>query len=312
MLITERRTMSLPSRTGDSLRLLWQLVSGRFSGRDYLNEPKNRLKLALRSLLTLPWTLQWLAYIQQQPELLAYLATAPRLVAKLHRPYLHRQLGMSDKLAALRYHYRAMLALPPPQRQILLTGERLCLATVHGRHDSRFHCLLSHQHSFDKEGELMLRWLNADQTTLACLTFTLCEIAGQRSIVIGGLQGAPRHVDHALIKQATKACHGLFPKRLLIEALQALGTVWQIRQVLAVATRHHIYRSWRYRRVFAADYDHFWQSLNARRINAALYALPCPLLRKTADSIASHKRSEYQRRYALLDALSAQIQLALR
>lgn len=154
--------------------------------------------------------------------------------------------------------------------------------------------------------------MNADQTTLACLTFTLCEIAGQRSIVIGGLQGAPRHVDHALIKQATKACHGLFPKRLLIEALQALGTAWQIRQVLAVATRHHIYRSWRYRRVFAADYDHFWQSLNARRINAALYALPCPLLRKTADSIASHKRSEYQRRYALLDALSAQIQLALR
>lgn len=312
MLMTERRTMSPPCRPGDSLWLLWQLVSGRFSRRDYLDEPKNRLKLALRSLLTLPWTLQWLAYIQQQPELLAYLAKAPRLVAKLHRPYLHRQLGMQAKLAALRYHYQAMLALPATQRQALLAGDGLWLATVHGRHDSRFHCLLGHQHSFDKEGELMLRWQDADRTTLACLTFTLCKVAGQRSIVIGGLQGAPRHVDHALIKHATKACHGLFPKRLLMEALQALGTAWQVRQILAVATRHHIYRSWRYRRVFAADYDHFWQSLDARRLNAALYALPCPLPRKTADSIASHKRSEYQRRYALLDALSGQVQLALR
>lgn len=311
MQITERHTMPIPFLHGSSLQLLWQLVSGRFSRHDYLDERKNRLKLALRSLATLPWTLSWLAFIQQQPALLAYLAKAPRLVAKLHRPYLHRQLGMRGKLTALRDHYRAMLDLPAAQQSALLAGNGLCLATVHGRHETRFHCLLSHQHHFDKEGELMLRWQDAHQTTLACLTFTLCGPAGQRHIVIGGLQGAPGDAGHQPIKQATKACYGLFPKRLLFTVLQVLAQQWQAQCILAVNKRQHIYGSWRYRRVFTADYDAFWVSLGGQPIDAIHYTLPLQTARKPLTEVSSHKRAEYQRRYHLLDTLAGQVGHAL-
>jgi uncharacterized protein VirK/YbjX len=45
----------------------------------------------------------------------------------------------------------------------------------------------------------------------------------QWQLVIGGLQGPRRHVPHEVIKQATRACYGLFPKRLLLEFIWALA-----------------------------------------------------------------------------------------
>ena len=288
------------------IRLLASLVSGQFSRRDYLDERKNRVKFAFRSLLTLPWTLSWLAFIQQQPRLLRYVQHAPRVAAKLHRPYLHSKLGMRGKLASLRHHYSAILALPEAAREALFSDAGLVLATVSGKNDTPFSCLLTHQHYFDKEGELTLRWLGADQVALATLTFTICDMGGQRSIVIGGLQGPHREYGAEGVKAATKACHGLFPKRLVVEALQHVATALGATRLLAVGKQHHIYSSWRYQRAFLADYDSFWESLGATREDTVYYALPMPLARKPLASVASNKRSEYQRRYTLMDALAEQ------
>lgn len=297
--------------TTSGLRLFASLVSGRFSQRDYLDERKNRIKFALRSLLSLPWTMRWLAFIQQQPRLLAYARHAPRIAAKLHRPYLHSKLGMAGKLANLKAHYGTMLALPENAREALLSETGLLLATVTGKHDAPFYCLLTHQHYFDKEGELTLRWLGADQVALASLTFTVCDIDGKRSIVIGGLQGPHREYGAEGIKSATKACHGLFPKRLTVEALQHVAAALHVTHLLAVGKQHHIYSSWRYQRDFLADYDSFWESLGANRDNDVYYVLPMPLPRKPLASVASNKRSEYQRRYALMDSLAEQIATTL-
>jgi uncharacterized protein VirK/YbjX len=44
-------------------------------------------------------------------------------------------------------------------------------------------------------------------------------------LVIGGLQGPRRSVSRDVIKQATRACHGLFPKRVLMEVLFQLATL---------------------------------------------------------------------------------------
>ncbi|MCX8963063.1 DUF535 domain-containing protein [Erwinia psidii] len=38
-------------------------------------------------------------------------------------------------------------------------------------------------------------------------------------LVIGGMQGAHRDTPHELIRDATRACYGLFPERLLMETL---------------------------------------------------------------------------------------------
>lgn len=60
--------------------------------------------------------------------------------------------------------------------------------------------------------------------------------------------GAKAHVPHEHIQLATKACHGLFPKRLLVEAVMTLAGAFPVEQILAVSNATHIYRSWRYRK----------------------------------------------------------------
>ncbi len=52
---------------------------------------------------------------------------------------------------------------------------------------------------------------------------------------IGGLQGAKWEIPHQEIQNATKACHGLFPKRLVMEAACLFAQRLQVEQSIAVS-----------------------------------------------------------------------------
>jgi len=289
------------------VRLLYSLTSGHFSQRDYLDERKNRIKLALRTLLTLPGSYRWLQFLASQPLMLDYLRLAPRLTQKLHRPYLYRSLGNKAKVDMLQQHYRQILQLPASLRDRLLSLENLTLATITGKDESQYSWVMGHNHSFDKEGELTLQFMDATHVALATLTVTLCHYQGQAVALIGGLQGPRKEFGHECIRTATKACHGLFPKRLALEALTVIARAMGCQQVLAVCKDSHIYSSWRYRRDFQADYDSFWLDIGAEKINADYFRIPFPIPRKPMEEIASKKRSEYRQRYALLDEMATQI-----
>ncbi|WP_158020726.1 VirK/YbjX family protein [Chromobacterium sphagni] len=296
----------------NSVDLFWSLASGEFSRRDGFDEGKNRFKFVFRSMLTLPWTLRWLDTFRSQA-LLTYLRRNPRLACKLHRPYLYRTLSVRGKLQALQTHYQLLEQRFGEQaRRQLLSNGPLPLATLAGKNDGQLHILLTQQHSFDKEGEMSLQVCNADKVPLATLTFTLTRRNDQVVVVIGGLQGPSKPHGAESVQQATKLAHGLFPKRLAMETLTTLARRVGADQVLAVGKCEHIYSSWRYRRNFFADYDSFWETLDAETVdNKRFFRIPLTLARKAITDIASKKRAEYQRRYALLDDLSAQTLAAL-
>src|SRR5690606_21488559 len=135
-----------------------------------------------------------------------------------------------------------------------------------------------------------------ENTVLAEFTFTLCQVEGKSPLVIGGMQGAKAFVPHELIQGATKACHGLFPKRLLVEAAMTLGAVFPVEQILAVSNATHIYRSWRYRKKkegkLLADYDSFWRSIGGEQHPTRNFSLALEMPRKPMEDIASEKRAE--------------------
>lgn len=290
------------------MELFWSLASGRFSQSDGFDEAKNRCKFLFRSALTLPSTLHWLGTFSRSPQLLEYLRHNPRLACKLHRPYLYRSLPSKGKVAALQAHYQIISrCFSEASRSVLLSQQKLKLASVSGKDDTRFDFYLTHQHSFDKEGELSLQIVDGQEITLATLTFTLTERAGKIFVIIGGLQGPRKRYGHECIRTATKACHGLFPKRLVIEALIALTRKIGGEGIAAVCKDKHIYSSWRYKRDFQADYDAFWESIGAEMQDQCFFQLPYPIPRKAMEEIASKKRAEYQRRYALLDSIATQI-----
>lgn len=197
-----------------------------------------------------------------------------------------------------------------------LSREGVTLLTLTGKDEQQFTLRLCADAFLDKEGEATLAFCDAQQTVLAEITFTLCQIKGTSTLFIGGLQGAKAVVPHEAIQSATKACHGLFPKRLLVEAAMTLGSAIAVEQIIAVSNSTHIYRSWRYRKKkegkLLADYDGFWLSLGAERADDGNFTLPLVMARKPMEEIASKKRAEYRRRFALLDSLIDQVNQATR
>jgi uncharacterized protein VirK/YbjX len=145
---------------------------------------------------------------------------------------------------------------------------------------------------------------------LASATFSVVKIADGWELVIGGLQGPRRSVSHEVIKVATRACHGLFPKRILIEFFGLLAAECGITRITGVSDNGHVFRALRYRlskgRHFHASYDEFWASIEGKQLNKYRWQMPLQQERKTLESIASKKRAEYRRRFALLDEMAQQ------
>ena len=274
--------------------------------------PSYRRKFMLRSLASPFSTARLLASLAKQPRLMQILQVQPGLPCRLHRPWLTVSMNRRNALEALNGHYQTMSQhLPATLLKGYLSSQGMTLLTLTGKDEQQFTIRLCADAFMDKEGEATLTFCNHQNTVLAEMTFTLCPFEGKSTLFIGGLQGAKAHVPHELIQGATKACHGLFPKRLLVEAVMTLGTAFPVEQILAVSNDTHIYRSWRYRKKkegkLLADYDSFWLSLGGERRESGHFALPLTMPRKPMEEIASKKRSEYRRRYELLDSLIQQM-----
>ncbi|MBE8906547.1 VirK/YbjX family protein [Enterobacter asburiae] len=274
-----------------------------------------RRKFMLRSLATPLSTARLLSELAKHPHLMQMLQVQPGLPCRLHRPWLTVNMDRQRALASLSWHYQMMCRkLPATLTHGYLSKQGVTLLTLTGKDEQQFTVRLCADAFMDKEGEATLVFCDSQNTALAEMTFTLCQFEGKSTLFIGGLQGAKAHVPHELIQGATKACHGLFPKRLLVEAAMTLGAAFPVEQIVAVSNDTHIYRSWRYRKKkegkLLADYDSFWLSIGGEKQDNGNFMLPLVMPRKPMEEIASKKRAEYRRRYALLDSLIQQVKQA--
>ncbi|MEX9254752.1 VirK/YbjX family protein [Pseudenterobacter timonensis] len=307
---------SRPAIPESGWQLFKNLASGALAPGLAWQNPAYRRKFMLRSLC-MPWsTAQLLEDLIREPRMLALLHAQPGLPCRLHRPWLSVVVTRRQALRALAWHYRTLSQqLPVRLMNGYLSSQGVTLLTLNGKDEASFTLRLCADPFLDKEGEATLKFCTAEGITLAELTFTLCPFEGKPTLFIGGLQGAKAHVPHALIQEATKACHGLFPKRLLLEAAMTLGAFLAVEQIVAVGNATHIYRSWRYRKKkegkMQADYDSFWLSVGGCQAAQGYFRLPLAITRKPMETIASKKRAGYRRRYELLDSLEEQLNRAL-
>ncbi len=274
-----------------------------------------RRKFMLRSLATPLSTARLLSELAKHPHLMQMLQVQPGLPCRLHRPWLTVNMDRQRALESLSWHYQMMCRkLPATLTHGYLSKQGVTLLTLTGKDEQQYTVRLCADAFMDKEGEATLVFCDGQNTALAEMTFTLCQFEGKSTLFIGGLQGAKAHVPHELIQGATKACHGLFPKRLLVEAAMTLGAAFPVEQIVAVSNDTHIYRSWRYRKKkegkLLADYDSFWLSIGGEKLDNGNFLLPLVMPRKPMEEIASKKRAEYRRRYALLDSLIQQVKQA--
>ena len=143
----------------------------------------------------------------------------------------------------------------------------------------------------------------------------MIQLDGKKVLFIGGLQGPGSEISADVIRQATRASYGVFPKRLLMDVIFWLAEAGKIEGIQAVSEHSHVFRSLRYRYSkqdkFFASYSEFWESLGGRQTSHGNYDLPLTVIRKPLEEVASKKRAEYRRRYQLLNELHQQFNDAL-
>lgn len=125
-------------------------------------------------------------------------------------------------------------------------------------------------------------------------------------VLLASLQGISDENGREIVKKITKSLFGLRPQQLLVIAAQNLFATWNVRDVLAIAQKNQVKYRFRHKRKMSVDYDGFWQE-NGAKWQENYWQLPNTPQRKAISEIASKKRSQYQKRYALLDDINAQI-----
>lgn len=294
-----------------ALALITSLVTGKYVPGRMWQKPAYRLKFLFRSLIHPRATLTVMNAIASNPLRHEILLAQPTLPCKVHRTYLAANMLRDQHVSGLCDHYRFVRERMPQTMQSEHLGkEHFKLASFIGKDEAMYSISMNSSLHLDKEGEITLRFLDENDEPLANVTFALINYQGLSTLFIGAIQGPNQNIDHAKIQQATKACHGLFPKRILMEAVLLFAEKMNMQQVFAVSNKTHIYIHRRYskrkQRMFA-DYDTFWETLGAHAHPNGYFHFPVQIKHRSLDDIPSKKRAEYRRRYQLLDEMETQI-----
>lgn len=293
--------------------LFLQLATGNLTPACSWKSRRFRLKFLLRTLVWPVTTLRYLHQLSSLPDLPQLLAVQGLLPVKLHRPYLQAGFSVAQRAHAIISHYGQLARLDNlTLKQLLQSPKEVLLARLSGKEGQEF-LIQCCPGRFDREGEVTLE-LRYQAQLIASLSFTLMMKDQQPTLFIGGLQGPRKTISSDIIRDATKAAHGLFPKRLLLETVFILAAHCEVKNIIASGDSTHVFRHWRYRHSkeghFFASYSEFWLSVGGEACKDGLFRLPSSIPRKSLESIASKKRAEYRRRYDLLDMLTQQVNRA--
>lgn len=292
--------------------LIADLVMGRLTPAPIWLKRHYRLKFLLRTALFYAPTRDMLDNLSARADFNQLLSAQGTLPGKVHRQYLIRGFSAHQRAQAIISHYQFIDSLPGSRLACAMTAAKeMPLLILTGKDDHRFTLSASSAGKAEREGETTLWLHDSDQTLLASATFSVIRQQAQWQLIIGGLQGPRSHIPHEVIKRATRACYGLFPKRLLLEFIWLLAAHCNIQRIYGVSDNGHVFRALRYRlskgRHFHASYDEFWQSIEGIADGDLCWRLPLRLERKKLENIASKKRAEYRRRFQLLDDMASRM-----
>jgi uncharacterized protein VirK/YbjX len=252
-----------------------------------------------RSLYWAKYSGQWFQQISSSILLQELVKQDKNLAEKLHRNVLRMDNPREKCFQILSEHYPIAERLIAPRllQQALLNGG-LLLARIEINPEQRFVIKLSYGGQNGKEGELaiVMRLLDQDDD-LARLSFSFIS---QGDIYIGGLQGFPGPNSREIVSQASKACSGLSPKRMVMEAMFALATQVGASAILGVPDEQHISRI-KVNKYFS--YNDYWNEFKAARNGNGDYVLPLAPTHKDLTEVPTKRRAKYRRQHDLLDAI---------
>lgn len=241
------------------------------------------------------------------PALQEALALRPSLITCAIRPYMNSDWRPEDRLEKIDAHYRILSGALGVLRII---SASTILADVGEGIEIRLDKPVTHEH----EGELTIS-LFRGELRLYSLMFTLGQIGPDRVAYVGGLQGLNSSLNAIEIyRSLTHRMHGLRPRDLLITAFRTLCCCLGVARILAISDRKRVCSKSYFlssTKVFSS-FDNAWIESGGIPLDDAFFELSPHAVRRKAIEIASRKRAQYRRRYAMLNSVAQQIGAAVR
>ena len=268
-----------------------------------------RAKFALRSLFYPVSTFRYIKKITSLDIYPQVISIQGIILAKHHRVYLKKGSSVAERVKYITDHYSLINSMSNISlKNILISQSVVSIAQFSGKQGEEF-TLYCKPGNFDREGEITII-MDYQGHTVSLITFSIVNINNKRTLLIGGLQGPNNEGASDLIREATKSASGLFPKRIMMEVISVFSGLLSAESVCAVSDDMHVFKSSRYHRKkgkLLSSYNDFWLSLGGTLKDDNTFELPVIIERKKIEDIASKKRSEYKRRYQLLDDMKDSI-----
>jgi len=297
--------------TFQDVGFLWA-ISAKVCGPKSLTATKRRVEFMIQALLNYK-LLKPLIDAPGTTALGRFVSHRPECVGALLWPYQCSDWKPDVRLARIFAHYSAISQVyspfdfsPDDQLPMLDLQEIL----------PGLHLIIEQPHWFMREGQITMSLFHGE-TRIYSLIFSLRNEGDILAAFIGGIQG--RDIEGALdlYRDITKASYGLRPRDLLIELFRIVCEQLGVTEIFAVADEYRQNRSSYFGRsaktkALPTNYNEIWEDRGGSRVDPTFYRLPLQSSRRNLEEIPAKKRGMYRRRYELLNALTAQLQMNYR
>ncbi len=280
---------------------LYTGLTGTRAGLSYIRE---YVKLTLRSRINYALANQWIAFWNSSASLNEIARSEPSILKKVFRPYLTNRLSCYDRLDVLTSHYTLIAQHGLSDIVLRATKSPVQLCEFSGRSEHLYQIRLVVDNNMEREGEMVLQ-LVGNGNILFSVAFTFFDHTRVPTVAIGCLQGGRCVDNQEQIRFATRDLFGLRPKTLMVRLVQHIGHELGYRDLLLVGNQNRTVHQQLRKGIVFADYDTTWLELGAERRADGDFKMACTaLVEPDFLALASNKRSEAKKRFALLSTIS--------
>ncbi|OOF36133.1 VirK/YbjX family protein [Rodentibacter heidelbergensis] len=253
-----------------------------------------RLRYQLRSFLHRHWIKKFEHFVNQHPFLIELLNERVNYSYPLVCRFLDKRFTASQRFVAicdnLLFLPEKLTALSIPLwKQPLSFGEII----------PDFEMTLSMTTHQPMEGYWVLELWHKPQNELVYL-LTFAKLGD--ALLIAVVQGPNFNGAKEMVKQLTKACHGLRPAYLMVETMKALTRILGFKTLLGIPQKYQNKSRFIQSKHYSVDYDAIFSESGGQRKD--YWILPLEE-KKSLDDIPSKKRSMYRKRYRMLNEFAA-------
>ena len=273
-----------------------------FSWSDKL---KFKFRTYFNPAISAQWFAMWTPFEAYEPNYLGY------KLEQVHRPHYDRRFNKAQITNFLVQHETSFRGLFPSDLvQHIHQGQEWRLAEFEDKAGHTAFLNIGYSPQFNKEGSLLLS-LHVQGVRVVSLVFSVhnSDSAGA-CIYIGCLQSLNVNTREVL-KQATKALHGIQPRILLLEVVQLMAEIFNIERIEGIGQDNHPYANTKKEKDIRINLNEIWALLGGQLNANGNYDIPARLVLKPLEEYKSNKRSEYKQRHLLIENIQFELKKIL-